>query len=145
MNQSFKPLFVILAFIGWTAVFAIPPHPHLDQHFSLAIGQSAKIEGTGLEIKFKAVLEDSRCPINAFCTMAGNGRVALEILDPGGLRDTAILNTEEDPKTTTTNGYKLTLISLNPPRIEGKSIAANDYSIMLRVEKIDFRLKKNAH
>lgn len=135
MNQAFKTLFVILTFIGWTAVFAIQPQAQVDHNFSLAIGQSTTIEGTGLEIKFKAVLEDSRCPINAFCTMAGNGRVALEILDLGGLSDTAILNTEEDPKTTTTKDYKLTLISLNPPRIEGKSIAEDDYSITLLVEK----------
>lgn len=134
MNQAFKTLFVILAFIGSAAAFAIPPQ--VDHNFSLAIGQSTTLEGTGLVIKFTAVLEDSRCPVNAFCTMAGNGRVVLDILDLGGLRYSAILNTEEEPKNTTTKEYKLTLISLNPPRTEDKSIAEDDYSITLRVQKL---------
>jgi hypothetical protein len=135
MYQLFKYSFVILAFIGLSAASAGPAKVLIDKEFSLGIGQTASIEGEKLVIKFKAVLEDSRCPINVVCVWAGNGKVEFEILDIDGQNKTVILNTEEEPKATTLKGHKLKLISLNPPRIDGVSISSGDYSVTLRVEK----------
>jgi hypothetical protein len=135
MYRFFKYIFVIMTFIMLSAVSAGPAKVLIDKEFSLGIGQTASIEGEKLVIKFKAVLEDSRCPVNVVCVWAGNGKVEFEVLDIDGQNKTVILNTEEEQRATTLKGHKLTLISLNPPRIDGVSISPGDYSVTLRVER----------
>jgi hypothetical protein len=140
MYQLFhKYIVVVLFFTGLSVVSAAPGKVFLDKEFSLALGQTATIEGEKLVIKFKAVLEDSRCPVNVVCVWAGNGKVEFETLDIDGQNKTVILNTEEEPRATTLKGHKLTLISLNPPRIDGVSISPGDYSVTLRVDRKPFR------
>ena len=135
MNQCFKYIFVILGFIWLNAASADPANALIGKEFSLGIGQTANIEGEKLIIKFKAVLEDSRCPVNVVCVWAGNGKVEFEILDIDGQNKTVTLNTEEEPRVTTLKGHNLKLISLNPLRIDGVSISPGDYSVKLLVER----------
>ena len=135
MYQWFKYSVVIMAFIGLNAASADPAKVSLDKEFSLGIGQTASIEGEKLVIKFMAVLEDSRCPINVVCVWAGNGKVELEAIDIDGQNKTVSLNTEDEPGAATLKGHKLKLISLRPPRIDGVPISSGDYSVRLRVEK----------
>jgi hypothetical protein len=135
MYRLFKYIFVIMAFIWLSAASAGPAKVLIDKEFSLGIGQTASIEGEKLVIKFKAVLEDSRCPVNVVCVWAGNGKVEFEILDIDGQNKTVTLNTEDEPGAITLKGHKLTLTSLNPPRIDGVSISPGDYSVTLRVER----------
>jgi len=135
MNQRFKYIFVILGFIWLSVASSAPAKALIDKEFSLGIGQTANIEGEKLVIKFKAVLEDSRCPVNVVCVWAGNGKVEFEILDIDGQNKTVTLNTEEEPRVTTLKGHNLKLISLNPPRIDGVSISPGDYSVKLLVER----------
>ena len=135
MYRLFKYIFVIMAFIWLSTASAGPVKALIDKEFSLGISQTASIEGEKLVIKFKAVLEDSRCPIIVVCVWAGNGKVEFEILDIDGQNKTVILNTEEEPRAVTLKGHKLKLISLNPPRIDGVSISSGDYSVTLLVEK----------
>jgi hypothetical protein len=135
MYRFFKYIFVITAFFWLNFASAGPAKAILDKEFSLGIGQSASIDGEKLVIKFKAVLEDSRCPINVVCVWAGNGKVEFEVIDIDGQNKTVILNTEDEPKAAILKGHKLILISLNPPRIDGVSISPGDYSVKLRVER----------
>jgi hypothetical protein len=135
MNQWFKYIFVIIAFICSSATSADPAKALIGKEFSLGINQTVSIEGEKLVIKFKAVLEDSRCPVNVVCVWAGNGKVEFEILDIDGQNKTVTLNTEEEPRVTTLKGHNLKLISLNPLRIDGVSISPGDYSVKLLVER----------
>ncbi len=124
-----------MAFIWLSVASANPANALIDKEFSLSIGQSASIDSEKLIIKFKAVLEDSRCPINALCAWAGNGKVEIEVLDIDGQNKTIILNTEDDPRLAPLKGHKLKLVSLNPPRITGVSISHGDYRVTLSVER----------
>jgi hypothetical protein len=135
MNRLFKYIFVIMALIWLIPASAGPAKVPIDKEFSLGIGQSASIDGEKLVIKFKAVLEDSRCPINVVCVWAGNGKVEFEVLDTDGQNKSVILNTEEEPKYVTLKKHKLKLISLNPPRVDGVSISPGDYSVTLLIER----------
>ena len=135
MYRLFKYILVITAFVWLSFSSAGPVKAILDKEFSLGIGQSASFDGEKLFIKFKAVLEDSRCPINVVCVWAGNGKVEFEVIDIDGQNKTVIMNTEDEPKAAILKGHKLMLISLNPPRIDGVSISPGDYSVILRVER----------
>jgi len=74
------------------AITEVPP----GQAFRLRIGESARVEGTSLVVTFRAVLEDTRCPIDVVCILAGNGRVQLGV---GGVRRAGrlVLNTTSEP------------------------------------------------
>ena len=134
MQQLIKKLFFV-AFSGWIVLFAGTVNSQPKHDFPIALGQSKAIANTNLMIKFKAVLEDSRCPVNAFCTMPGNGRIELEVIDTHGNSESVVLNTDEEPKSKIVMDYQMTLVSLSPQRVEGKSFSGNDYSITLRVER----------
>jgi hypothetical protein len=125
---------IVIALIGLILAPAISARAVVNKEFSLGIGQAISIDGKKLVIKFKAVLEDSRCPVNAVCVMAGNGKVELEVIDNNKLNKTVILNTEDKPGLLIIKGRTLKLVSLNPPRINGVSISAGDYSVTLRVD-----------
>jgi hypothetical protein len=141
MYQLFnKYIVAVLFFTGLSAASAEQGKVFFDKDFSLGIGQTATIEGEKLEgeklvLKFKAVPEDSRCPVNVVCVWAGNGKVELEVLDIDGQNKTVFLNTETKPGATLLKWYKLTLISLNPPRIDGMPISPGAYSVTLRVKR----------
>ena len=135
MYRLYTYIFVIIALIWSIPASAGPAKVSLDKEFSLGIGQSASIDGEKLVIKFKAVLEDSRCPINVVCVLAGNGKVEFEVHDIEGQNKTIILNTDDEPRLATLKEHKLKLVSLNPPRIDGVSISPGDYSVTLYVER----------
>ncbi len=135
MKDSSKIFFVMFFLSGWGVASAIELQSPHARHLSLGLGRSVAVEDTGLIVKFKAVLEDSRCPINALCTWTGNGKVEIEIIDTQGHCETAVLNTDEEPKATKIDKFKLILISLAPPRVDGHTISSDEYSVLLRVER----------
>lgn len=135
MLQWYKFIFAIGSFFALTAASAPPSQVSIDTDISLAVGQAVAIESENLVIKFNKVIEDSRCPVNAVCVWAGNGKVELEIQDIGGTPKTMILNTQIEAKVAALKSRKLRLVALNPPRTQGVSISPGGYSITLRVEK----------
>lgn len=52
--------------------------PALGEAFSLRVGESMSIEGTGLGLRFAEVPRDSRCPRDASCIVAGEAHVVVE-------------------------------------------------------------------
>jgi hypothetical protein len=55
----------------------------LGEEFSLAIGQKAIITGEDLEIRFREVSEDSRCPRDVICVWEGEVVCLLEVTRGG--------------------------------------------------------------
>ncbi len=108
----------------------------LGQEFSLAIGQSAIISGENLEIKFKEVVEDSRCPEGATCVWAGRVSVIVEITENGAPYQMVLTHpglTDEDAGETYKE-YRLTF-KVEPYPELGKEIATNEYRLLLTVSK----------
>src|SRR5512145_144729 len=54
--------------------------------FGMRIGDEVTIAGSGVIVHFNAVVEDSRCPINALCVWPGRLRISLTV--SAGVRDT---------------------------------------------------------
>ena len=106
-----------------------------DQEFSLHINQSVKVSGAGFTVLFKAVLEDSRCPIGVDCVWAGNGKVALEILNGQDGDRQITLNTGIHPMLETLGSHEIHLLALEPQAIDGVSISLEEYVVRLKVVK----------
>lgn len=135
MHRLFKYSLVIMVFICLSVASANPVNALIDKEFSLGIDQSARIDREKLIIKFKAVLEDSRCPINALCAWAGNGKVEFDVLDIDGENKTIVLNTEDEPRLAPLKRHTLKLVSLKPARIDGVSISPGDYLVTLFIKR----------
>ncbi len=59
-----------------------PTEVDIDQDFTLAFGKSVTIEDTRVTVTFEDVLEDTRCPNDTDCLLAGNARIQLAVTTP---------------------------------------------------------------
>ena len=102
----------------------------LGKEFGLNYGQSKTLNSYVLTIKFKDVIEDSRCPEGALCVWEGNAKVAIEIS-----QNEYFLNTTLEPKEIIYGEFKVKLVSVSPHPKINEQIATKDYKINLIVEK----------
>ena len=91
--------------------------PALGQPFTLGVGESATLDGTGVRLTFVTVTEDSRCPPMAMCVWAGDAATALVLSAVGqsALADT--LHTNGSPsfrQSTVFAGIRVTLLDVSP-------------------------------
>lgn len=61
-----------------TAIVASP-----GAEFSLPVGRTAELSGSGVRITFNRVTNDSRCPIDVTCVWAGDARIELAVARDG--------------------------------------------------------------
>jgi hypothetical protein len=85
----------------------------LDQQFTLAPGQTARIPGQGLAIRFDSVAGDSRCPQDVVFVWAGDASVHLTLTRNGASR-AVVVHSSLDPKTVLEGGVRLSLIGVTP-------------------------------
>lgn len=105
----------------------------LDEDFTLELGETAGIEGTDLSVTFGHVLDDSRCPPEAYCFWVGNAMVALEVSGDGTEGEIVRLCTELSicpDSIRVGSSYRVHLVSVQP---ESRPPTALDYSVTLRV------------
>ena len=56
-----------------------PKEPAMDEEFTLKVGQKVTVKDTNLTVRFVAVAEDSRCPVDVTCAWAGNARLEFDL------------------------------------------------------------------
>jgi hypothetical protein len=108
----------------------------LDNHFTLAPGQSAHIASESMTIKFIGVTADSRCATGVECIRAGDVSCRVEITkddikNPITLTDTAGSGAAEGY---TFQNYQF-LFSVSPYPVAGITIAKSAYRLTLTVSK----------
>ena len=107
-----------------------PTEVSLDQEFELAIGESARVAGTGQVVRFEAVPSDSRCPTDVTCVWAGNALVLVRVLGPHA--DSLLeLNTTLEPKSGSAGGLRVELRALNPAPRSNEPPAGRAYRAQL--------------
>jgi hypothetical protein len=85
-------------------------------------------------ITFRAVTEESRCPLNAVCVWEGNGQVALTLANGYGATREATLNTSREPRRIDHAGLRIALAGL-APHPAGDPIDPADYVATFRIER----------
>ena len=106
----------------------------IGEGFTLAIGESASIDGANLVLTFSRVVQDSRCPSDVQCVWAGNGQLEL-VARTGNNRTTFILNTTSGAKEFTVNLHQIRLVALTPDPVSTQSIPPASYRAQLIVTK----------
>ena len=108
----------------------------LGQEVSLAIGQTAQLENEPLTVRFDAIAEDSRCPINGECFWEGEVSCNVTAIHQGS--PSALTLTQRGltrgPAETTYQAYRL-IYNVEPYPKAGKHISTEDYRLNLTVEK----------
>jgi hypothetical protein len=99
------------------------------EEFTLALGESVGIDQSGVSVGFKAVVEDSRCPMNARCIWEGNARIAIQVSEftagrPADTYDVAAGKIELNTSTRFNTrekiaGFVIELRRLEPDRVAG--------------------------
>jgi len=109
----------------------------LGNAVKLNVGEVAYYESEGLEMRFSAVIEDSRCPVSAQCIQAGRARVSIQLKTVTG--DHAVISLEIDPlddlrATKVLGVHTLTFLELEPyPGLETRD---PDYEATLLVGRV---------
>lgn len=109
----------------------------LNEEFTLSFGKMVTISTENLELKFKDVIEDSRCPKGAICVWQGRVICEIEIGQLGHRNE--ILLTQSGLMSEFTNeqhGIYNFLFKVDPYPQTGKHINKTQYRLRMIVEKL---------
>ena len=105
---------MILAGLGLLLTSGCATLPTTDGIIRLAIGQTGTVDGP--KVTPLAVLEDSRCPINARCVWAGQVRLKIKVTLGSGSREHEIVT----GKPLAIADGQLELVEVEPGRLAGQ-------------------------
>jgi len=112
----------------------------INRQFTLAPGEAAVIEGTGLRVQFVNVTGDSRCPADALCIWIGDAIVHVRVLDGTRASDydlhTADVSTGNPQRATVMHGgIRIALVGLQPYPFSNRPIQPSDYRASMEVRR----------
>jgi hypothetical protein len=111
----------------------------LRQEFTLKLGQTVRVKGESLRVKFVSVVEDSRCPKGEQCIRQGSAKISLEVTSgedkPVALELTTEPSAQEEATGAAHLGYSVTLVALDPYPLANRQTAPEDYRATLVVDK----------
>jgi len=108
----------------------------LGESFSLAVGQSASIDGEELTIEFIDIIADSRCPLDVQCIWQGEVACLVEITYSGTGQQRVLTypGLTQEPSETQFGSYQFTF-SVGPYPEAGKEIKKDEYRLNLLINK----------
>lgn len=140
----------ILPYARWTAALAIslaigacrkPVAASLGQPFTVHVHQAARVAKADVELFFRRVAADTRCPQGAQCISAGDvlatfeGRVMKGYPESFDLRLPGGTATTDSIVWTTWQGYRIRLLSLDPAPVAGTRVDTTAYVAQVLVEQ----------
>ncbi|WP_242907010.1 hypothetical protein [Actinomadura terrae] len=104
--------------------------------FTLAPGETGRLDGGGLTVRFDEVRDDSRCPVTVNCVWAGDATVRLTITAENAAptaHDLHVAGTTA--KTAAVPGFRVSLVGLTPERQSTKPLPKDAYRAKLQVDR----------
>lgn len=110
------------------------PTAGLNENFVLAPGETAKVSGADVNIRFVGVERDSRCPADVICIQAGDAIVRVEVLSStGGAKSYDLHTANSQP--VRHGDVSITLVELAPYPLASRPTQPGDYRATLRVTR----------
>jgi hypothetical protein len=103
----------------------------LGAQFTLAPGATVFVKNAGIKVRFIAVIEDSRCPLDVTCIWAGEVKVQLEIDDTRATSPLEII----EGGSAAAGGYRVTVVRVEPQPVSTARIAPQAYRVTLTMDK----------
>ena len=110
------------------------PTAQLNENFVLGPGQSARVSGADVSVRFVAVQSDSRCPGDATCIQAGDAIVRIEVLSSTGGATTSDLHTANS-QPVRYGDVSIALVELAPYPFVSRPTQPGDYRATLRMTR----------
>ncbi len=109
----------------------------LGDEVVLAVGESARFAGDGLEIVFVAVTEDSRCARDVTCIWEGRVVAAVEVTigDEAQSLDLVQSGLTDQPASVKFQGYRFSFTVEPYPETAGVPILESEYRLQLTVTR----------
>jgi len=107
----------------------------LGEKFTLSIGESASISGEDLEVYFKEVVGDSRCPQGVTCIWAGEATSVIKITHSGTSYEKVLTQPGlTEPPQDEFQDY-IIVFDLKPYPQENVQTGEEDYRLQLEIRK----------
>ncbi len=133
---GFVPIYQMLWAKTEKSVFNL----ELNQPQKLFSGQTAVLFSGEVALRFKEVMNDSRCPLGVYCFWAGKVSAKFELDFSNQLPVEVILSLDPSNQATSfyeTGKYKINLVSVGPERQSSQSQPAKeDYYVFVSVSEI---------
>jgi hypothetical protein len=104
--------------------------------FSLPIGKTAAINGSGTRLTFRLVQEDSRCPTDVTCVWAGDAKIDVTISRNGSSDDTRVLSLTPPNNEVSSGDLQIRFVGLTPIPRQADGNAPRAYVAQLVVNRI---------
>ena len=108
------------------------PTVPLNQEFTLAPGEAARVADSSVRIQFLRVSGDSRCPADALCIQGGDALVHIRVGESTA-SEYELHTGDEAGATITHAGLRIQLVNLQPYPFSSRTIEPQDYRATLRV------------
>jgi hypothetical protein len=106
----------------------------INEIISIQNGHTLENSEPAVSLKFDAVQNDSRCPIDATCISAGNAALQF-VLTSGDSIQSFLLNTDMAPVDSVAFGYRVELLELSPLPSANKSLDPKEYSAKVKITR----------
>jgi len=134
-NKRMRVLSLVLALSVAAACGSVTgPSGSVNAQVFLAPGESSRIVGTTLQLRFRGVVGDSRCPADVLCILGGDALVRIDVMENGRTTGTYDLHTGS-LQPVRHNDVTITLVELSPYPFSSRPIAPDDYRATLRVTR----------
>jgi hypothetical protein len=133
-----RPIFVLFCLMAATACDEKVPTAvtiPIDQQFTLAPGEAAVIEATGLRVQFVRVTGDSRCPADAICIQGGDAVVVVRAVEAGASREYELHTGNSEQAAVDHGGTRISLVQLQPYPFSSRPTQPSDYRATLEVRR----------
>ncbi len=131
---SIQPLLVAVVLLTSTTGCSSPTSQDSQASYSLHVGETVEPGNGELALTFEKVENDSRCPKDVLCVMAGQADVVFTVRSNSEER-TLIFEVPPDGSDTDRYGnYTITVESLEPQTQSGETIEQDEYIISIQVQ-----------
>ena len=132
--RAFVLLFCLLAASACDEKSPVGPTVPLNERFTLARGDVARIDGADLRLQFVEVTGDSRCPADAVCIQGGDALVHVRVID-GGTTVYELHTGDSSRAAVTHQQVRIALVQLQPFPFSSRTIAPDEYRATFTVTR----------
>jgi hypothetical protein len=109
------------------------PTTSLNTNFTLAPGDTMRIDATSLSVRFNRVTGDSRCPADLVCIQGGSASVHISAQSFGPRRDYELHTGDLRP--VQHDDLTITLVELQPYPFSSRTIQPDEYRATFKVTR----------
>jgi hypothetical protein len=106
---------------------------HAGDTVILRPGQVVNVGSESVQLAFRQITEDSRCPNNAVCVWQGNAEAVLEARMGLSAWKRLAINSHVEPRAAEYGAYRFQLVEVAPPQETSRTIEPSDYRVRIAV------------